>query len=316
MFKKILAMTLCLLMLGAFVACNDAAPSVPTVPEETTKGGSLGVTANPAQTTTTSSTSGGGEQIWVKVATYNIQHGKDETTGRTNLDNMVNLIKDENIDICGFNEIERNAKRSGGVDQPKYIAEKLTEVTGQQYYYAFAASGVGVVPAYDTSYEPTGGKSEAGNAIVSKYPIVGTPRKVEITLPEADQPSDIYEPRVLLIVQIEIKGKLLTVISTHFGLSTKEQEKAVDVLSGELTSLRQNPVVLMGDFNCTPTKNPITRLKEKLKNTSPGNKVTCPKNGNEIDYIFVSKTMQFKDFQVLQKPYSDHLPVVLQVRLQ
>lgn len=310
MFKKILAMMLCLVMLGAFVACNDAPPAVPSIPEETTKGGGVGVT--PGSGTTTPAPESGDAPGWIKVATYNIQHGQDDSATSTakkyNLDNMVNVIKENNIDICGFNEIERFATRSGKVDQPKYIAEKLTQETGEQYYYAFAAGITGY----------NGKEAEGGNAIVSRYRIVGTPRTVEIALPEneAEALGSIYERRVLLIVQVEVDGKLLTVISTHFGLSSKEQEKAVDIVENELTSLRNNPVVIMGDFNCTPTKNPITRLKTKMKNTSPGNKVTCPKNNNEIDYIFTSKNMEHMDFQVLQYPYSDHLPVTVKIRLR
>ena len=41
----------------------DASPSVSNVPEETTKGGNLGATADPTQTTTTPSTSGGGADM-------------------------------------------------------------------------------------------------------------------------------------------------------------------------------------------------------------------------------------------------------------
>ncbi len=323
MFKKILAMVLCLVMLGALVACNDSTPAVPSIPDESANGGSGGTTKPTGTTTTT----GGGEdnRLWLKVATYNIQHGQDDDPNRTgtryNLDNMVKVIKDNGIDICGFNEIEINAKRSTykreAINQPKYIAEKLTQETGEQYYYAYAISGLGSVPAYDTSYTETSGKAAGCNAIVSKYRIVGTPRSVKITLPE-DQQTEYYEARVLLIAQIEVEGKILTVISTHFGLTTPEMHKAVDAVLAELPSLQQQgtPVVLMGDFNCTPNKEPITRLKEKLKNTSPGNQITCPKNNNEIDYIFVSKTLQTKNFKVLQYPYSDHLPVVVEILWQ
>ena len=326
MCKKILATVLCFVMLFALVSCNDSAQAVPSIPDSSSSGGSGGTT-NPVSTTT--STKLEDNRLWLKVATYNIQHGQDDDPNRTgpkcNLDNMVKVIKENDIDICGFNEIEINADRSAkhqpeAINQPQYIAQKLTQETGEQYYYAYAVSNLGTIAAYDDSYEETEGQAAGCNAIVSKYRIIGTPRAVRITLSE-DQIEELgeykkyYEARVLLIAQVEIEeGKPLTVISTHFGLTTPEQTKIVDVLESELASLRQNPVVLMGDFNVTPKSSLITRLKAKLQNTSPGGQITFIGSGlSEIDYIFVSKTMQTRNYKVLQYPHSDHMPVSVEI---
>ena len=326
MCKKILALVLCFVMLCALVSCDNSAPAVPSMPSGSSSG-STGGTTEPVITTT--STKLEDNRLWLKVATYNIQHGQDDDPNRTgprcNLDNMVKVIKENNIDICGFNEIEINAERSAkhqpeAINQPKYIAEKLTQETGEQYYYAYAVSGLGTIAEYDSSYEETDGKAAGCNAIVSKYRIVGTPRAVKVTLSDSEiaalgESAKYYEARVLLIAQVEIEeGKNLTVISTHFGLTTPEQTKITDMLEDELVSQRQNPVVLMGDFNVTPTKQPITRLKAKLHNTSPGNQITYIGNGlSEIDYIFVSKTLQTRNYKVLQYPYSDHMPVSVEI---
>ena len=102
MIKRIFALLLCALLLCAFVACDDTPPTVPTVPEETTKGG-VGVSG----TTGSSSVPAENTSLWLNVATYNIVHCENQTDpGRgTSPDTIVEVIKASKLDICGLNEV-------------------------------------------------------------------------------------------------------------------------------------------------------------------------------------------------------------------
>lgn len=108
----------------------------------------------------------------VGIMTYNIANARGIKRGfldtvpndelDRNLDRIVDTILESGASIVGFNEIDFDSDRTGGVDQGKELAKRLYQVWGISY----------LVEAInmDTSI-PFQGHFKWGNAIISKYPV-------------------------------------------------------------------------------------------------------------------------------------------------
>jgi len=60
----------------------------------------------------------------IRVATYNIKHGRG-MDGTLNLERTLVTLKTLNADIIALQEVDDQARRSGGVDQASWLAERL-----------------------------------------------------------------------------------------------------------------------------------------------------------------------------------------------
>ncbi len=124
------------------------------------------------------------------------------------------------------------------------------------------------------------------------------------------------------------------VFNTHFDhVGEKAREQSARLIIDRIHLLNQEhySVVLMGDFNLTPEKEPIQFISSKLwdarvlfKSKSPEDDGTfnnfeyCKIASERIDYFFVSGC-KVKKYRVLKDSYlnkypSDHFPVMLQVK--
>ena len=234
----------------------------------------------------------------LRIGTFNIQHGRDhkkylETkTEVLDLDLMASVIRDEALDVCALNEV-RNDEAVGGLYQARELGEKLG------YHREF-------VKAIDSM----GG--EYGNAIVSRYPIRSVKAYPLVIPTEKRTPKHRYEDRVLYAAEIDVDGEILTVLGCHFGLALDEEtlaaETAVKVL--EKTT---SPVVLLGDFNFTPSSEVYKILTAAFTDAADSRDpyFTFPSHApdRKIDYIFTANQATATDFAVSSRVASDHRAV-------
>ncbi len=270
---------------------------------------------------------------WLNICTYNIykcvDYGDYLATGKNNVDvkQVADFILEKDFDIVGLQEVDVNRKYSANTktleerDQPKYIAEYLTEQSGEKYYYCYAPTLV--CEAADKTYEneygyPTG-TGLYGIAIISKFPIVDY-RVTYLGFHEGYDPADSstyvmngYERRALLIAEIRVGVKRITVINTHFDLKADAREKSYAVLQEELKNIT-TPVVFMGDLNTTHTVQALDNLDEGTLDCLTDfdePTFTFPSNNpnRQIDWVFVSDGLECEDVTVHTEVISDHLPV-------
>ena len=160
-----------------------------------------------------------------------------------------------------------------------------------------------------------------GNAVLSKYPIINV-TKILVPAPQEEErnPNEKawYEDRVLLCVEIEVNGKKVCVISTHFGLNPTEKRNIVAEVCKVIDG--QDDVVLMGDFNMLPDNEILSPLYARLKSVAKeqeSNEYTFasydPKF--QIDYIFVSKNVKVQSYTVYKNIVSDHRPISAEIEL-
>jgi endonuclease/exonuclease/phosphatase family metal-dependent hydrolase len=236
----------------------------------------------------------------MKIMTYNIQHGANCLfSGEINLDGVVEVLKKYEPVIVGLNEVRGEGPRKDYTAQTEYIAEKA----GYPYFFYGPAIMVD-------------GKNPYGNAILSKYPIVSAEA---IKIPDAQKAvfGTEYESRNIVKAKIDLGGKIITVLATHFGLYPDE---IINAIYTAVENFEGEKCIIMGDFNLTPDSPFITAFEfadkfvdtanvtEELLYTYPSHKPD-----RKIDYMFVSRDIAVKSVTVPQTTQSDHTPYLAEL---
>lgn len=227
--------------------------------------------------------------------TFNIHHGKG-IDWRLDLDRIVHVIKESQADLVGLNEVDRFfSKRSGYLDQISYLSEQL------KMYYVFGA-------AYSFHWRR---KSEFGNALLSRYPIISYQNHV------LDFYRGIIEGRSLLEVKVQIKQQPLKIFVTHLSLNPLFHRRQSQFILKRVTNEKW-PVIVLGDWNMKPRTNAWNTITKHLIDVCEGsNQINafhtfpsiCPTT--RFDYIFVSGDFHISSVDILDTlPFaSDHLPL-------
>jgi endonuclease/exonuclease/phosphatase family metal-dependent hydrolase len=140
-----------------------------------------------------------------------------------------------------------------------------------------------------------------------------------------------------LVLKENKSGGKFMVLNTHFdhigNIARTESAKLILKKIKELNT-DQLPVILMGDFNLTPDKDPIAVITSELKDsraitiktpygpegTFNAFKFDAPMK-DRIDYVFVNDQVEVKRYAVLtdskdQRYPSDHLPVFVNLEIK
>ncbi len=232
----------------------------------------------------------------LKVMSYNIAHCRNVRYegNYIDFDAIAAVIKDNGAEIIGLNEVYDEGLTENFVAQAKILAEKL----GYSYYYFGQTITLDEGDPY-------------GNALISKYPIVSV-KKIPIPQPVEHKYNGYYEDRCLIVAEIDVKGTILTVMVSHFGLNPDEAENAVNAV---IRHLPAEKTVLMGDFNLKPDNELLLPIREKLFDTAElfaKETFSFPSTGPrvKIDYIFTSHDIQVKSADIPCVVASDHCPHV------
>lgn len=219
----------------------------------------------------------------IKVMTYNIHRGINKN-GELDLDGIAEVIKNSGAEIIALQEVERFSVRTGFRDQIKYVADKLS------MKYAFGKS-INIL------------NGQYGNGILSKYPI----EEYEVS----ELPSE-GEQRILLRAGLNIHGNSISFYNTHLGLKQSERDIQIEEIIRRISE--DKVFILAGDFNTRVDK--LGEINEKYIDCASfqnnDSKVTFEKEGlsERIDYLFVSKNFEVKEYDVLKSYASDHYPAI------
>jgi endonuclease/exonuclease/phosphatase family metal-dependent hydrolase len=233
------------------------------------------------------------------ILTYNIQIG-------TGMDRKVDLartaavIKSVAPDLVALQEVDRKARRTGGVDQ----AVELSRLTGMHLIFGKASDREGV--------DRDGG--DYGNAILSRFPIK---RSQNRALPNTPN----FELRAVLEVEVDWpqrNGERIPVrfFGTHFDNASEADRVASARMLNDLARLEpEMPTILAGDLNSVPSSEPAKILGQQWTPAAAGETLTYPANTprRQIDYIFFrpARTWRVIRVQAVDEPAaSDHRPVL------
>ena len=221
------------------------------------------------------------------IMSWNIRAGLG-MDGVRDISRAAAVIKEAGADLVAVQEVDRNTRRSGGVDQ---VAE--------------LEKGTGMVATWCKAIDHDGG--EYGIALLSKSAPIGVRR---IELPRLGK----TEQRMLLLA--EFPDFLMGV--THLSLNAGERLAAIEVIRGYLNP--EKPFFLAGDWNDVPGSETLQAIRRPFAVVSGFDKTfPSPEPKSCIDYIAVSRRHRARfehvTHEVLpQAVFSDHRPVVVTLR--
>tara|TARA_B100000745_G_C20127869_1_gene386365 strand:+ start:412 stop:1137 length:726 start_codon:yes stop_codon:yes gene_type:complete len=239
----------------------------------------------------------------MKILTWNIWYKEDPK-------NVLELLKSTEWDVCCLQEVMR-----GFHPEVEDVTEYLKKNLCVEGYFAIAQ-----------------GRSEKGwsqgNLILSRLPIADTFSYFIQDKSDDLEPSFSDEGRVVTGIELENSLKIL---ATHMSYTPQFEETAKKNTESErlteyLKELEQ-PFVFCGDLNAVPTSNLIQNLSQDYKNLSPNftepTWTTKPfsHEGFEVDtltyrldYMFGSKEVEMIDSKIIQTKFSDHLPILTEIK--
>lgn len=150
--------------------------------------------------------------------------------------------------------------------------------------------------------------NKQANAIVSKYRLSGIKYHV---LKEGMH-------RVVIEASIHCPEKI-TLLLAHLSLSGNTRKSQIHELIGVVNGIK-NPVILMGDFNTFHGKEEIqtllekTHLKDHYRLDENSIRFTQPTwhPCRRLDYVLTSPRLKVHKYEVLNYPFSDHLPLFVE----
>ena len=243
-----------------------------------------------------------------RLMTYNV-HGCVGTDGRLDIGRIAAVIGQSRPDIVALQELDVGRARSGRVDQAHAIATRL----GMNFHFN---------SAFEVEEE------QYGDAILTPLP-----HRLVRSGPLPTLPRTRLERRGALWVEVEAEGGRLQVINTHLGLVPLEQRRQTACLTSEdwlgAPACRDDPVVVLGDFNATSRYAAYRQLAARLRDVQLG-----PSNARHkrplrtfpsrmpvirIDHMFLSASLEVLGVEVPDHPLarvaSDHLPLVADLKL-
>ncbi len=239
----------------------------------------------------------------LKVLTWNIWCG-------TYLKDVISFLKKEQPDIIALQEVLEEENGNIALTIAKELGYECVVAFGMHMPAKFLNSS-SINPETLISF---------GNAILSKYPIINSTTH---DLPQGEN------KRPMIQADIKIEENIVHAFSLHLKHSHQQPlEMQNDQADKLLTVIPKEKSIVMGDFNCLHDSYPIQTISKVLNNTEPttqtptwckhiGGCSVC--NVNEIkyklDYIFVTKDLNFNSFKVTDSEASDHLPVSVLIEL-
>ena len=285
------------------------------------------------------------ETTEIKVLSYNMAHCRGpydfygKTTGLDDLDmdltinspeevykcldDFAEFIINEKADIVLLQEVDKDAIWSYGIDFMPYLADK----TGLGYYAYGMKHDFTALPYMRK--KANGDRIywlyyEIGNGILSRYPIVSAENK---GYGEKGFTSWISGEEKYIGAVVDIKGKDVRVVSTHFGRGGIESKKMI-----EKAEKSEMPFVFGGTLHilipaaretCTWCSDEYMVAMQNLIDSGLFNiymlgvdaldkKYFTADTENlywTADYIIPTRDVEIKDYYVADARLSDHMPV-------
>lgn len=212
---------------------------------------------------------------------------------KLDVERTAKVISELKPDLVALQEVDRNADRSGKIDQVKEL-ERLT--------------GMNAV------FGKTLGRSSGdyGIAILSRFPIVKD-RYVQLPRHEKEEDRGVLETVVRLDEKRELRFLCTHFCHVHEGRRVKQAE-----MINELFIKDGMPTILGADFNATPDSATLKTLYGHWTDAT-NKEATFSGSNKKIDYILFhpQNALKVRKTQVIQdRVTSDHFPVLSIVELE
>jgi endonuclease/exonuclease/phosphatase family metal-dependent hydrolase len=218
----------------------------------------------------------------IRAVTWNI-HGCVGRQGRFDPSAIVQLLRDVDPDVLALQEVDARASRSSGLDTFAYLSATLGLSTPDGDY---------------------------GHMLLSRWHLVDG-RQHDLTV-------DGREPRRAITGEVRTLGAPLWLLAAHLGLRPGERRAQIERIRGLIDERPEGPAIVLGDFN-------------DWRYPGVSNRALCPPFSSSprlpsypsarplfpLDRIWYRSPLSLQRAWILSEArvYSDHLPVVAELRL-
>ncbi|MCU1655904.1 MAG: Endonuclease/exonuclease/phosphatase [Pseudonocardiales bacterium] len=195
----------------------------------------------------------------MRLATFNILHGRSVADGRVDVDRFAGAVRELNPDILALQEVDRDQPRSHLADFTSVAGDAMGAVA-HRFVAAIAGTPGATWIAATGDEQP--GTASYGIALLSRYPVrtwqalrlPGIPFRFPMWLPGPRKVLVVTEePRAAVLAEVETPIGLVNVVNTHLSFVPGWNRRQLWRLRRDLAAFT-GPLVLMGDLNLTPPR--------------------------------------------------------------
>lgn len=244
----------------------------------------------------------------MRVATFNILHGRSPADDRVDIDRFADAVKSLDADVLALQEVDRNQPRSANADLTAVAAEAMGAV---EHRFVAALSGSPGATWMAATGDEQPDAAAYGIALLSRYPVqswevvrlASTPTRVPMRFQGSRRPVLVRdEPRVAVAARIETPQGEITVANAHLsfvGWWGRHQLRTV------MKSLEDvDPLLLVGDLNMS-----LARARAIAAMTPLVGEATfpAPNPREQLDHVLArGEVGRVVDTNVHELPLSDH----------
>ena len=190
----------------------------------------------------------------MRLATFNLLHGRSTHDGVVDLDRLAAAVRALNPDILALQEVDRDQPRSHLADLTAVAGEAMGAVT---HRFAAALSGTPGSAWLAATEDDVPGTAAYGISLLSRYPArswqVRRLRRIPFRFPyyvlQARKMIMVdEEPRAVVVGRLDTPAGPLTVANTHLSYVPGWGQWQLQQIRRDLAR-ETDPVVLMGDLN-------------------------------------------------------------------
>jgi endonuclease/exonuclease/phosphatase family metal-dependent hydrolase len=245
----------------------------------------------------------------VRIATFNILHGRSPSDDRVDVDRLAAAVRDLDADVLGLQEVDRDQPRSMGADLTAVAAEAMGAVDSQ-FVAALAGTPGGTWMAATGEEQP--GSASYGIALLSRHPVVSwrvvrlptPPARVPMWFKGSRRPVLVHdEPRVAVAAVVDGPFGEVTVANTHLSFIPGWNAFQLRSLLRSLAGTRE-PLVLVGDLNMAQRR---AAQASGLRPLATAATFPVDEPQQQLDHVLVRGRLRATCAAVaLRLPLSDH----------
>ncbi|BBY07169.1 endonuclease/exonuclease/phosphatase family protein [Mycobacterium noviomagense] len=252
----------------------------------------------------------------MRLATFNILHGRNLDDGEVDLDRLADCVRRLDADVLALQEVDCEQPRSAMADLTAVAVEAMGAVS---HRFVAAISGTPGATWMAATGDEQPGTAAYGIALLSRFPattwqvlrLPQIPAKFPMYLPGPGRVQIVdEEPRAAVIARLDTDVGPLTVANTHLSFVPGWNRVQLRRLTRDLRGF-PGPRVLMGDLNMTP---PSPQRWSRLRPlaTAPTFPADAPER--QLDHILTDDRMlTADDVSTAKLTISDHRPLVVDV---
>jgi endonuclease/exonuclease/phosphatase family metal-dependent hydrolase len=253
----------------------------------------------------------------MRLATFNILHGRTVADGIVDLDRLRDAVRTIDADILAMQEVDCDQPRSEMADLTTVAAEAMGAVS---HRFVAALAGTPGATWIAATGEEQPGTAGYGVSLLSRYPALNwqvlrlprIPVRFPMFLPGPRRVMVVREePRAVVVAQLDTPAGPLTVANTHLSFVPGWNRVQLRRLRRDLSGL-PGPRVLMGDLNLTP---PTAARWTGLRSLASAPTFPAHDPCRQLDHILTDDDrMTAASCATPDVPVSDHRPLVVDIR--